>query len=660
LKRKGRPTAEGPMAIGPEALGRDLTMAETNLAFSKVVATPTPTAWSQAYSAGRLFAVISLQADTIPQEGEEHLTSIGKDLISTLESEFFTLENKNLDSIKQALTTTITRVREDIKISLVVCFLSENVLYLFAAGGGKAVLKRGEKIGTVLQADDESVIKSASGYVAEGDIIILQTKSFLRVIPSSTLASSLDHNSPDQIAENLAPHVHDKAEGGASAVILLYKEGQVQDISGTLPNVLTESESGTNETLEDKREVTTEDGPVPAILQSESEDINEPVESQETTKPPTITPIDETDNDLLNQTPSPFLTDQFPRRSRFSFGFGLPFLRKIFPGFPRQRRIILIIAAVLIALIGVTSFLALSSRQTSQNQKLFTSVFAKAQEKYDEGRNLKDLNAPLAQDSFKGAKKILDDNKNKFKDNSNEKKQILVLLDKVNGEISNVSTGESVSAKEVRESDSKILSYEINNSGTTYFTQNSDNVYFLDGTGVSQIDKGNDKKTQVIKKDWKEDGGIGLFGSNIYVLDRKDGILKFIAASSSSYTKAEYFTGNSPDLGSTVDMTINGSVYILFKDGHIDKYTRAKKDAFEISGLDKPLLGASRIFTNDESNLYILDNGNSRVVVLDKTGKFKKAYSANIIKKAKDFEVSEKDKKIYVLSGGKVYQIDLK
>jgi hypothetical protein len=72
-------------------------MAETNLAFSKVVATPTPTAWSQAYSAGKLFAVLSLTIDTVPPEGQEYLNTVGKDTISTLESEFFTLESKNLD-----------------------------------------------------------------------------------------------------------------------------------------------------------------------------------------------------------------------------------------------------------------------------------------------------------------------------------------------------------------------------------------------------------------------------------------------------------------------------------------------------------------------------------------------------------------------------------
>ena len=47
-------------------------------------------------------------------------------------------------------------------------------------------------------------------------------------------------------------------------------------------------------------------------------------------------------------------------------------------------------------------------------------------------------------------------------------------------------------------------------------------------------------------------------------------------------------------------------------------------------------------------------------MVLDKSGNYKNQYQAGIIKAAKDFEVLEKDKKIYVLSAGKTYEIDLK
>jgi hypothetical protein len=92
----------------------------------------------------------------------------------------------------------------------------------------------------------------------------------------------------------------------------------------------------------------------------------------------------------------------------------------------------------------------------------------------------------------------------------------------------------------------------------------------------------------------------------------------------------------------------------------VNKYTRGTKDDFSFSGLDKDLSSPTRIFTGEDfDNLYILDNGNSRVIVVDKDGKFVKSYSANIIKSAKDIDVSETDKRILLLSGGKIFKIDI-
>ena len=80
-----------------------------------------------------------------------------------------------------------------------------------------------------------------------------------------------------------------------------------------------------------------------------------------------------------------------------------------------------------------------------------------------------------------------------------------------------------------------------------------------------------------------------------------------------------------------------------------------------MTGLGMSLSNPSRIYTNlNDDNLYILDNGNSRIVVLDKNGNYKSQYQAAVLKAAKDFEVLEQNKIVYVLSGGKVYEINLK
>lgn len=653
-------------------------MAGANLAFSKVVATPTPTAWSQAYSAGSLFAAISLESSSGNLETD--LNTIGKDIISTLESEFFTLERKDLESIKQAIATTISRVDEGVNLSFVICYLNDNVLYLYATGGGKAVLKRGEKIGTVLEGDEDKNVKSASGYVQSADIIILQTRQFLRIISSSTLASSLDKSNPSEIAEEIAPHVHDKTEGGASAVILSYKEG-VSQVEPEVKEAMAQAAAAevANETIDPiakpidnpttQTENTIEESTQPpqeSIDEQEKVNIppleNTPEEISEIIRPSAASGISQAyplENPLperiqaSQEMASPFLTDQKPKR--FSVGFGG--LKRL----TRSRKLILFVGLLLVIVIIVVAVLALRNMQSSNQEELFAGIYTEAQDKYDEGVSLKDLNASLSQESFKAAQKILEENKDTFSEGSNEDNQIEELLRKVNSELGGSSSGGSTNgatANEVDKSESQLLSVELDNSGASYFTQNEDFVYFLNKDGINRIDKGNSEEETIAESDWETEGGIGVFGSNIYVLDKEDGILKFVP-SGENFTSSDYLTSD-VDLADSVAMAIDGSVYVLFENGDVKKYTRGAEEDFEITGLEKALSSPTRIWASEEDeNIYILDRGNSRVVVINKEGAFVKAYSADIIKSAKDFDIQEADGAMFVLNGTKIYKIDI-
>jgi len=653
-------------------------MAGANLAFSKIVATPTPTAWSQAYSAGSLFAAISLESSSANLETD--LNTIGKDIISTLESEFFTLERKDLESIKQAIATTISKVDEGVKLSFVICYLNNNILYLYATGGGKAVLKRGEKIGTVLEGDEDKNVKSASGYVQSNDIIILQTRQFLRIIASSTLASSLDKNIPEEIAEEIAPHVHNKSEGGASAVILSYKEGAAAEIEPEVKVAMEQAAAAeiAGEAIDSTPKPTDEpaaqhaedsetaETPSKHIGELEKTNIppleNTPVEISEIIRPSTIPPISQA-SPIENPMPEriqasqeatfPFLTDQKPKRFSVEFG-GLKRL-------PRSRKLILLVGLLLVIVIIVIAVFALRNMQSSNQEELFAGIYAEAQDKYDEGVSLKDLNAPLSEESFKAAQTILEKNKDTFAEGSNEDNQIESLLEKVNSELGGGLGGGSTNgatANEVNKSESKLLSIELDNSGASYFTQNEDFIYFLDGKGINRIDKGNNEKKTIADSDWDTEGGIGVFGSNIYVLDKEEGILKFVP-SGENFTSSDYLTSD-VDLTDSTSMAIDGSVYVLFENGDVKKYTRGAEEDFEITGLEKALSSPTKIWAAEEDdNIYILDNGNSRIVVLNKEGSFVKAYGADIIKNAKDFDIAEADSTMFVLTGTKIYKIDI-
>ena len=297
------------------------------------------------------------------------------------------------------------------------------------------------------------------------------------------------------------------------------------------------------------------------------------------------------------------------------------------------------------------------------NQKVkaeFAQIYPGAKSKYDEGKGLENLNPSLAQDDFKQAQNILETNKNKFPKNSSQDQQIEALLSQVNSALGTTASVNSANAKEVASSSSDLLSVELNNSSVSYFAQDTTNVYFIDGAGIQQISKSTQKKTQLVKKSWTLPAGLGVFLGNLYVVDSSaDQIYKFATG---SYAKSNYLGSSSnASFTNASAMAIDGSIYVLSKDGSIQKFLRGNSTAFSISGLSTPLSAPTRIATDaDSSDVYVLDPATSRIVVFDKTGKFVNQYSSSIIKNAKDFDVLEKDKKIYVLSSAKVYEIDLK
>ena len=645
-------------------------MADSNLNFSSIVATPTHHSWSQAYNAGKLFAVLSLEKEKKEEQEvtpSEDLGVLGKDLLSTFEQEFFTLETKDLSSIKDAILRTTSKIPGSVRCSFSCAFLADSVLYLFVAGSGKIYLKRESKFGSIIDFSENrpDSIKSASGYLQNGDILIIETDSFSKIVSLQNLADSLDNQTPSEITETLAPRVHEKEDQGAAAAIIISFKEEAADISALGTEDQTKEEMPVAEVQSEK-----------ATQAPEEESIEEETPIDEEPKlPPTrlSQEEDEIDDDYpLPQKESlnfgPGVRDDI-RGGRRSFlkrfkGIGGFLSQRRMPvsRIGRSRRTLLAVAGVIILVILVSSVLAINQRNASEQKALFSKVYAQAQTKYEEGKNLLDLNEELANESLSEAQKILNENRDKFKKGSEEEKKIQALLSEVNKSLGGETQSSSpTGAKEVAKSESKYLSLQIDNN-SSHFTQNENFVYFVSSSGVTRVDKGNDDEEAVIEKDFGSVGGIGAYLSNIYVLEKdSDSILKF-AESEGKFTESSYLSEDvEADLSKATAVTIDGSIYVLSSDGTIKEFLRGEEQTFDVTGLKKKLSSPSKIFTSrDIDNIYILDKGNSRIVVLNKEGVFQSEYPSGVLKNAKDFEVLESDKKVLVLSSGKIFQIDLK
>lgn len=189
-------------------------------------------------------------------------------------------------------------------------------------------------------------------------------------------------------------------------------------------------------------------------------------------------------------------------------------------------------------------------------------------------------------------------------------------------------------------------------------------VYSLN-KGLLRVDSTNKKITEVAKidKEWGQITDIVGFASNVYLLDSvKNQVWKYLPTTEGYSDKREYLNeGVKTDFAGAIRMQIESSVYILKRGGEIMRFTRGDKDHFSLGGLDRGIKDPKSFFiSSDTDNLYVLDSGNSRLLILTKTGEYKGQISGDKFGTSSDLVVDEKGKKVYLLEGSKIYSADLK
>ncbi|MEK7091989.1 MAG: hypothetical protein AAB907_00025, partial [Patescibacteria group bacterium] len=135
-----------------------LSLSSADIWFAKIVGTPTPMSWSQIYNAGSLFAILALFYKEIPEGEVPILSAIGKDVFSSLEEEYFTLESKGFNEIKEAVEKSLEKIPDSITPSFLVAAIppgKDNLVYLYNFGRCSALLKRGEKMGILLDNNEQ-------------------------------------------------------------------------------------------------------------------------------------------------------------------------------------------------------------------------------------------------------------------------------------------------------------------------------------------------------------------------------------------------------------------------------------------------------------------------------------------------------------------------
>lgn len=166
---------------------------------------------------------------------------------------------------------------------------------------------------------------------------------------------------------------------------------------------------------------------------------------------------------------------------------------------------------------------------------------------------------------------------------------------------------------------------------------------------------------------WKTAIALEVYGDRLYLLDTSEGTLWRYRRGREGFSGAEQYTSDA-NLTDAVDIAIDGSVYILKKDGTIVKYYAGEvEEEFAVLRAPmSPLTKPTKIFTEFEFNqVLILEPASYRILAYNKDIKngnlvYSHQYHfSSGIGELKDMYVDKTSNKLFVLTSDKLYQVDM-
>lgn len=412
-----------------------------------------------------------------------------------------------------------------------------------------------------------------------------------------------------------------------------------------------------------------------------------------------------TQNDEIPAIPD----ESIGQKSRKITQLAFTLLTKLKDLIPESKKGKLIVAAagiiIILALIGLFNF----QKAKLKTHEEFLNFYNQAQQKFQVAQSLKDSDPNQAQINLTGAKNDLETALN-FDPKSNQGQKLKKEIEEGSGSILKIynitdwppflsldliksgfnsqklsfSLGKitllddkekTLVVLDLKDKKPQILSGALQLGSASFASINGSKVYaFSPDKGITLInleDGGSPKPSVIVKPDpeWGIITDIVGFSGNVYLLDStKNQIYKYIPVKSDYSDKISYLRPDQKsEFAGAKKMDIDYSVWVLKSGPEILKFTGGYADGFSVSGMDKNLLDLKSMFIAegdskdaDNGNAYFLDSQNSRLVILNKKGQYISQYTGEKFKSASDFVVDEKEKKIYLLEGNKIYQLDLK
>lgn len=619
--------------------------------------------------------------------------NVGRDLVDLI-------SNSSPDSASTvyALIKKIIRFVEekDCQIQLSSCYL-HNGSTVFATFDGSLLLKRGSKLGCVLQSGPE--VKLIEGKRTEGDVFILMTSasSIFKDEIFQKLQQGLD---ADTTVASIVPGVQNLPDSSLVAMAFLtdrLASDFDEDVSQVQSAPLVEFSAN------DEQEVAVEhDGN--AVLGSPMIEILAESGIDEKTSQAKKVNLQPVFDKLLGVSKKIvrffYLAGRHSARSLIGV-----FSKKVYVD--EKERVTNKWLRIGLGLAGVLLLLALFfgiMKVTSNNQvKAASLATAETMAIFEQAKTEMDSNPIKSREKISSVIATLQAQEKTFAKQPSAQKYIQAKLKEVS------SFYDSVSGKQVFNELPVFYDFQLIQSN---FVANSSKSlekigYFLDKENkkivkldlgskkaevidlaslalVNDIDATNDslfilgagifKRPNIIEgeavevvesgKSNEEARLISVFNNNLYVLNQSQrNIFKY------TYSESEQKFGlpirwvkSAKDLEyeNIVSFVVDGEVWLSTKDGKIFRLNAGEGAIFDIVGLTEPLNSPTYLATTEESkNLYLLEPAQSRLVVVSKEGEFVKEVKSLSLASGNAIIPLESENKALVVSGTLIFEVAL-
>lgn len=147
----------------------------------------------------------------------------------------------------------------------------------------------------------------------------------------------------------------------------------------------------------------------------------------------------------------------------------------------------------------------------------------------------------------------------------------------------------------------------------------------------------------------------------LYVLDAADNMIwKYAVSADGLSGKAPYLKQSTHTLAEATSLAINSNVYVGFRDGRVVRYYAGAEDSWKPAAMDPPLASVSAIWTHpDLDRIVLADRDGRRLVVLRKDGALVAQILSDDFKGPTAVTGDEKNNRLYVVDGNRLFQIDL-